>query len=413
MTGHSKVASLVGAAWRRLLVLLIGGLVAIPYGAILIWGVALWTGDDIAWYARWSSIAVAALLIVPATLPVTRALERTVASQLLDSVVAEPRARATFADTARGALFFAGHIASGGILIVGVAFVFPLLAVLIGDALGDKETGAELMRDAFAVSVVDHATALVLCAIASVLIVAFTIGAGYLLPWYATLLLGPSRDEQRARDAEEASATRRRGALARDVHDSVGHALTVTTMQAIVARRTMESDSDAARAALSEIERVSRSAVAELDYVLSVLRDGEAARDDHAPNRRTLGDVALLAEETRAAGFSVELCLDGDPERLPASLGREAYRVVQEGVTNALRYSATPCITIEIVVGRDQLSIRIDNDTEAIRVIDGRGLTGLRERVSVLGGECQIDVSDGRWRLAATLPTHGPAGGAA
>ncbi|WP_166980032.1 sensor histidine kinase [Paramicrobacterium fandaimingii] len=413
MTGHTKATLLVGASWRRLLVLLIGGLVSIPYGAIVIWAVALWTSDDAAWYARWSSVAVGVLLIVPAILPVTRALERTVASQLLDISVPEPRVRAQFSDTARGALFFAGHIASGGILILGIAFVFPLLVVLIGDGLGGTGAGAELMRDAFAVAVVDEATALALGAVASALIVGFTIGACYLLPWYAALLLGPSRDEQRARDAEAASAAQRRGALARDVHDSVGHALTVTTMQAFVARREIEHDPDAARAALAEIERVSRSAVAELDYVLSVLRDGEGARDDRAADTRTLGDVGLLAEETRAAGFAVELAMEGEPERLPASLGREAYRVVQEGVTNALRYAATPRVCIEIALSGDDLRIHIDNETAAVRAIDGRGLVGLRERVIVLGGECHVTVGDGRWRLTAVLPTRGPTGSAA
>lgn len=382
--------------------LLIGGLVALPYGAIMLWGITLWANEGIPAYARWSSIVVIALLIVPAVLPVTRALERTVAAQLLDAAVPEPQGRTTFADSARGALFFAGHIASGGILIIGIAFVAPLLVVLISDAAaspGDGE-GLALLREAFSITAIDPASALIVCAVATVLIVGFTIGACYLLPWYATLLLGPSREEQRAREAEKRSAQHRRGALARDVHDSVGHALTISTMQAALARHTLNNDPDAARAALAEIERVSRGAVAELDYVLSVLRDGDAPRDEQAPDLRTLGDVERLVDETRSAGFDVDLNIDGDARHLPASLSREAYRVVQEGVTNALRYAAAPQLALEISAGADEVSICLKNETTALRAIDGRGLTGLRERVAILGGTLSVSIDAGRWLLA-------------
>ncbi|PFG30294.1 sensor histidine kinase [Paramicrobacterium agarici] len=412
MAEHTQKTRVVATAWRRALVLLIGGLVALPYGAIAVWSLGLWiTGGPLS--ARLSSLVVLALLVVPAVLPVTRALERTVANQLLDTAIPEPQRRATLADTGRGALFFAGHIASGGILILGIAFVFPLCAVLIGDALTStgSDEGAALLRDTFSITEIDATTALIVGGLAAVLIVVVTIAAAYLLPWYATLLLGPSRDEQRASEAEAARAGQRREALARDVHDSVGHALTVSTMQALVARGAIERDPDAARAALDQIERVSRAAVAELDYVLRVLRDGDEPRDDRAPDRRTLADVDSLARETRAVGFEVDLCVDGHPEKLPASLGREAYRVVQEGVTNALRYAATPRVTVSIVIDDEELSVLVENETSAVRVIDGRGLAGVRERVAVLGGESSVDIVAERWRLSARLPVRGPQGG--
>ncbi|MCW4459034.1 sensor histidine kinase [Microbacterium sp. MPKO10] len=413
MTERTRAASVASTAWRRLLVLLIGGLVALPYGAIAIWVLSLWAAEGVPAYVRWSSIAIVVLLIIPAVLPVTRALERTVAAQLLDTAIVEPRRRATLADTARGALFFAGHIASGGILILGIAFVFPLAAILLGDlaAGGGGSEATELLNDVVATIPVDPATVLIGCVIVTALIVAFSIGAGYLLPWYAALLLGPSRDEVRELEDAAARAQRRRGSLARDVHDSVGHALTVSTMQATFARHALENDPDAARAALVEIERVSRGAVAELDYVLSVLRDGHESREEHARSGRTLADVRQLADETRAAGFDVDLRMDDLAATLPASLGREAYRVVQEGITNALRYAATPHVDVVAVVSGGDLVIRIENETTAVRVVDGRGLAGARERVAMLGGTFSARVEDGTWRLTVHVPVAGPTSG--
>ncbi|WP_437582953.1 sensor histidine kinase [Paramicrobacterium sp. CJ85] len=410
MTTRTGASSVAATIWRRLLVLLIGGLVALPYGAIGIWAVSVWVSGQLPLAARLTSLVIVAILVIPAVLPVTRALERTVANQLLDTAIPEPRHRTRPADTARGALFFAGHIASGGILILGIAFVFPLLTVLIADAVAARpsEESATMLRELISVTDVDPAMILIICALASALIVVCTIAAGYLLPWYAQLLLGPSRDELRARDAERTREQQRRGELARDVHDSVGHALTVTMMQALVARGAVESDPDAARAALTEIERVSRGAVAELDYVLSVLRDGDGPRGDRAPEQRTLADVERLVAETRATGFEVDLRIDGALAALPASLGREAYRIVQEGMTNALRYATTPRVTVALTAGAEEVSVVIENETDAARVIAGRGLTGLRERVTLLGGTASTGIHSGRWRLAARLPVRGP-----
>lgn len=89
-TGASSVAATI---WRRLLVLLIGGLVALPYGAIGIWAVSIWVSGQLPVAARLTSLVIVAILVIPAVLPVTRALERTIANQLLDTAIPEPRHR--------------------------------------------------------------------------------------------------------------------------------------------------------------------------------------------------------------------------------------------------------------------------------------------------------------------------------
>ncbi len=89
-TGASSVAATI---WRRLLVLLIGGLVALPYGAIGIWAVSIWVSGQLPVAARLTSLVIVAILVIPAVLPVTRVLERTVANQLLDTAIPEPRHR--------------------------------------------------------------------------------------------------------------------------------------------------------------------------------------------------------------------------------------------------------------------------------------------------------------------------------
>ncbi|WP_167043375.1 histidine kinase [Salinibacterium sp. ZJ454] len=397
---------------RRTLFLLLGGLVAIPYGAITLWGLTVFFSPEPAaseTAARATVIGVLLVMALPAVLPVTRTLERAAASQLLDQDIPEPRHRATAADVARGALFFAGHLLSGGVLVFAVAFLVPIAVTVIADAATGRDAGASSLLSVLGdlgdfgdFGSVVAGSVVVVTIVATVLAVAVSVVAGYLFPWSARQLLGPSPADRRAAAAEELAKLARRTELARELHDSIGHALTVTTVQAAAARRVLASDPDRAMLALAEIERAGRAAVADLDYALGVLRAGES-HGDTAPTR-SLAEVEQLVAETRAAGIDLSFTSAGDLESLPASLSREAYRITQEGLTNAIRHASETSASLLIWRDAEHLHLRMSNPGGRARARRGRGISGIRERVTILGGTCSIGSRDGRWVVEVSLP---------
>lgn len=414
--------------WRRGLFLLIGGLVAIPYAIILAWAVAAWLAPGETrlpglFWLRAAVFLIVALLAVPAFLPITRTLERTAANQLLDLSVPEPTHRASAVDVARGALYFAGHLFSGGLLVFALGFALPLAVTFVVDAATGSADAVGIARGVL--PEIDTDTAVMLTLATTGVALMCTVGAGILLPWYSTMLLGPSAEEQLRAAAARTAALARRNDLARELHDTIGHALTVTTMQAALARRTLESEPERTLAALAEIERAGRAAVADLDYALGILRQAEpgepgAARGT-APTapQRTLGELDELVTETSAAGIDLRVIIDDDLSALPTSLGREAYRIVQEGLTNALRHASVGRATLTVTV-TDDVSITVVNPATRVneRAVDtgrggsgdggnareGRGLAGIRERVALLGGTCVVGQAGGEWRLTVHLP---------
>lgn len=132
------------------------------------------------------------------------------------------------------------------------------------------------------------------------------------LRWSAPRLLGPSSAERLALAAERELRLAERNRLAHELHDSIGHTLTTTTIQAAVAGEVLSADPVAARAALRSIEESSRAALEDLDYVLGVLREREA---ETAPTR-TLADLPELLDRLRHTGAVVELELSGDPAQV-------------------------------------------------------------------------------------------------
>ncbi len=212
-----------------------------------------------------------------------------------------------------------------------------------------------------------------------------------------------------------------RNRLARELHDAVGHALSAVTLQAVAARRVLDSDPDFVREALAAIEDTTRRTVGELDAVLGLLRDGDPARPDAAPAPTLAADLGGLLARTRAAGTVVTAHQDpgpaGDWAQLPAIASREAYRIVQEGLSNALRHGAGP-IQLRIAVqdatdgngsAQRELEITMTNppgtgDGPAPRGTGGRGLHGAAERATLLGGCVEAGPHLGLWRLRAVLP---------
>lgn len=212
-----------------------------------------------------------------------------------------------------------------------------------------------------------------------------------------------------------------RNKLARDLHDTIGHALTASLLQATAARRTLTPTGDRplqpdfARQALGHIETNTRTALAELDRVLTVLRAEDDGRDPAPFAAPSLDELEDLLAGLRDGGLPVALVVDGEVDDVPAGVQELAYRVVQEGTTNVLRHAGTPLTVAQVVRDGDTLVVRVCN--ERASQLDsrpgpggGRGLAGLRERTAAAGGTLHAESTpSGGFELCVTLPLSGAA----
>jgi signal transduction histidine kinase len=224
-----------------------------------------------------------------------------------------------------------------------------------------------------------------------------------------------------ARARREAEHTR----LARELHDGIGHALTVVSVQAAAGRRVVAANPGAAADALAAIEDTARSALAELDQLLAVLRDD--ADDPRGPREvpqrsedTSWGGGAPLALEPalddvvsahRRAGLDLSAEI-GLPAGLPALLSRTVQRIVTEALTNAHRHGAPGPVRLTVGHDGDRVLIEVVNPVRAgsrpgRRPSGGRGLSGIWERVALFGGTAEAGPDGGRWVLRATLPCNG------
>jgi signal transduction histidine kinase len=254
-----------------------------------------------------------------------------------------------------------------------------------------------------------------LAAAAGAAVATVYLAAGYaaLIRRLASLLLGPGLGERLAAAEAEADRAAARHQLARDLHDSIGHTLTASTIQAAVAKQAMASDPAGARLAMDAIESASRAALDDLDRALGVLR-GEPAATHPEP---TLADLAALRDRIASTGTELTIAFDGDAvagfdaaaAAVPPLISREAYRIVQEGVTNALRHAPGAEIQIHLDLADDRLDLRVVNPLTETRPksTGGRGLAGIAERIRVLGGDTWAGIEDDTaWTLRAALPLH-------
>ncbi|MGP3638355.1 sensor histidine kinase, partial [Streptomyces sp. 24-1644] len=221
-------------------------------------------------------------------------------------------------------------------------------------------------------------------------------------------LLGPTPDDRLAAAERRAADLAVRNRLARELHDSVGHALSAVTLQAGAARRVLDSDTEFVREALTAIEETTRRTVGELDSVLGLLRQGEDGPQGPAgPGLDALD--GLLAH----CGVPVSYVARGDPGAVTETVSREAYRIVQEGLSNALRHGAAGApVELRIAVRDEDLEITMENalpeGPPVVRPGGGRGLRGVAERAVLLGGRTCAGPGSGVWRLNARLPLTGP-----
>lgn len=232
-----------------------------------------------------------------------------------------------------------------------------------------------------------------------------TLLAGRLLAGIGPVLLGPSYAERLQRMVADAARLTERTRIAREIHDSVGHALSVVTVQASAARKVIGRNPAFAEEALEAIEVASRRAAAELDHMLGLLRD-----ESQRPAVTPVPDLAALnglLGVARSAGLAIDAEVTGDLAAVPALVSQEAYRIVQEGLTNALKYSADGTASVSLSLGQDILGISLSNPADGRGAASaGRGLDGIAERATTLGGSYQAGTQDARWTLLVSLPVR-------
>lgn len=213
---------------------------------------------------------------------------------------------------------------------------------------------------------------------------------------------------ERERDAEaRAAVAEERARIAREMHDVVAHSLSVMVVQAEAAEAMLDVDPERARRPLSAVQDTGRSALGELRRMLGVLRERDEAGAPLAP-QPGLDGLDELVESIRAAGLLVSVRIDGEPRPLPPGVDLSAYRIVQEGLTNALKHAGPARAEVLVRYGDRELELRISDDGRGHDPSSnggGHGLVGMRERVALYGGELEAGPRHGGgYRLRARLP---------
>ncbi|MEV0257821.1 histidine kinase [Streptomyces sp. NPDC050732] len=403
-------------ARRRWIHLILGGALAMPY--VLVGSVAVGPlFDDEAILgslgAQLSAFAVglplaAVTALFPLTRPMSVAAVRALCGVPADSLADGP-ARTRVART-RAAAWFTLHLGFGGVIsgmslalppLAGVLIALPFFAVLADSRIGMPEVFGETWLLALS-PVIGCASLVALAACAAT--------AGGLLAHWAPGLLGPTPADRLAAAEQRAADLAVRNRLARELHDSVGHALSAVTLQASAARRVLDHDPEFVREALAAIEDTTRRTVGELDAVLGVLREAGSAGPT-APAPTLAADLDGLLHRTGAAGLRVTATVAADPAALPPLVSREAYRIVQEALSNALRHGGdATSVTLLIALEGPDLTVTAENPlpprSPASRPGGGHGLRGIADRARLLGGTAEAGPADGMWRLDVRLPLN-------
>ena len=198
----------------------------------------------------------------------------------------------------------------------------------------------------------------------------------------------------RAAAAERAVAEERQR-IARELHDVVAHSVSVMTVQAGAVRRLLRPDQDRERLALETIEATGREALTEMRRLVGLLRD-QTSTPDFAP-QPSMRAIDVLLGTVRESGLPVDLVVEGTPVELAPGIDLAAYRVIQEALTNALKYAgpARACVTVRWKRSELELEVANDGTSEPGGDGGGHGLVGLRERVSLVGGTIESGPREG------------------
>ncbi len=190
-----------------------------------------------------------------------------------------------------------------------------------------------------------------------------------------------------------------RARISRELHDIIGHSMSVISLQAGAAEQLLDRDPDRARTHLQAVMATTSDALAEMRRLMGVLEEGDA---QYAPQP----GLARLPELVAQAGFPVDLREDGERPVLSPGLDLTAYRVVQESLTNARKHGGADRAEVRVRYAADAVELEVSNPLSAWAQGDsgGRGLAGMQERVRLYGGELVAGPAGGEFRVRARLP---------
>jgi len=233
------------------------------------------------------------------------------------------------------------------------------------------------------------------------------VGAFAFVQWHAYVREVERRAEEAERTRDEVArrrAVEERLRIARELHDSLTHSISVIKVQAGVAAHLARKNGEEPSPALLAIEEASSDAVRELRSTLDVLR-----RDEDV-NGNGLDRLPALVERARSSGLPTTYIVRGDERPLPAEVDRAAYRVIQEALTNVTRHAGTATASVQITYAAENLIVRVADDGAGSRrpPVPGYGLVGMRERVTALGGQLRAEPgAAGGFTVLAELPLNG------
>jgi signal transduction histidine kinase len=294
----------------------------------------------------------------------------------------------------------------GSLGVVGLASAF-----LLGNLRNPLKAGAGLIIVVVGIVVVVHnipgETASDLVFIPLRFVVAWV--AGYALRERAEQAEAAEERAAQAEREREAAAriavAEERARIARELHDIVAHAVSVMVLQVGAVRHKLPDSLAEDRDALRGVERAGRTALAEMRRLLAAMRrEGDEA--ELVPQPGLDGLDSLLGEIGRA-GLPVELHVDGEPVPLPRGIDLSAYRIVQEGLTNALKHANASDADVTVRYRPDELEIEVRDNGHGSATSDGlgHGLIGVRERVKIYGGNMSAGTaSNGGFVLSTRLP---------
>ena len=223
--------------------------------------------------------------------------------------------------------------------------------------------------------------------------------------------LGPCEDERVAAATQRAELAETQVRIDQELHDSIGHMITMNIVQAGAGAHVFDTDPDFARQALRNIEERGRVAMGELDRIIAAIRGDDAEPRAPLP---TLDDLPTLVDQARAAGLEIDAHLDAG--QAPAALSRAAYAIVREGVTNAAKHAPGTGIHVHTASLSDALAVAVTNGPAApgaapiaalrqARPSMRRGVAGIRDRAALLGGASEIGpTAEGGFEVIALLP---------
>jgi signal transduction histidine kinase len=214
--------------------------------------------------------------------------------------------------------------------------------------------------------------------------------------------------QERERLAQEAVVAERER-ISRELHDVIGHSISVMGIQAGAVRRVLPPGLEREQDMLRAVERTGRDSVGEMRRLIDLLRSPGDTPDAAPP---TLARVGVLVDDVRGAGLQVELELEGALEDLPPGRALAGYRIVQEALTNALKHAPGGRVGVRVARSASHVEIEIRGTRDPLSPVrkesGGQGLIGMRERAALYGGTLDAGPTpDGGFRVAGTLPIEG------